>query len=68
MQVFMPPNGATVSMEYAESRVVKAMGSLAARRLTVGTKISGVLVHRNFEYLLVSGYGIVLCTVISIMQ
>ena len=30
VQVFMPPNGATVSVQYKESRVVKAMGRLVS--------------------------------------
>lgn len=36
------------------TRSARLSRAQAARRLVAGQKISGVLVHRNFEYLLVS--------------
>ena len=62
--VFMPPNGSTVALNYAETRLVSVMGEAAMgavveggagggrRRLNPG--VSGLLVHRDFRYLLVS--------------
>ena len=51
---FMPPNNTTVMLPYEDELLVRVLGGLAAKRLAAGVKVSGVLVHKNYQFLLMA--------------
>lgn len=60
-QIKMPGNCEEVSLEFREERTAKAIGHLAKRKLVDGTRISGMLVARDFEYQLMDAKCVSLC-------
>lgn len=52
--VYMPRNNEAVKFRFAEEKIVKLIGSLADRALKPGARVSGILVHHNFETLLLA--------------
>jgi cleavage and polyadenylation specificity factor subunit 3 len=53
-QIFMPSNGATVSLKYREDRFMKTIGTLATRLFTQGSTLDGVLISKHFDLMLVA--------------
>ncbi|XP_070566546.1 cleavage and polyadenylation specificity factor subunit 3-like isoform X2 [Ptychodera flava] len=50
IQVHNPKNTQAVELYFRGEKMAKVMGSLAATKPTQGTKVSGILVKRNFNY------------------
>ena len=50
--VYMPRNNEAVRFRFQEERVVRLIGALADRPLRAGARVQGILVHHNFESLL----------------
>jgi cleavage and polyadenylation specificity factor subunit 3 len=52
--VYMPRNNEAVKFRFYEEKVVRLVGSLADRALAPGARITGLLVHHDFETLLLA--------------
>jgi len=51
VEAVKPP---TVMLPYEDELLVRVLGGLAAKRLAAGVKVSGVLVHKNYQFLLMA--------------
>ncbi|XP_048241665.1 cleavage and polyadenylation specificity factor subunit 3-like isoform X2 [Haliotis rufescens] len=54
MEVHNPRNTVAVELHFRGEKLAKVVGSLAAEKAKQGTKVSGILVKRNFNYHIVA--------------